>query len=283
MRVVTAFAPAKINLALHVAAPQADGRHPLTSIVTFADVGDEVQLEAGDGFSVSGPFAATLATEPNNLVLRALALAAPGRAAKAHLVKRLPVASGIGGGSADAAATLRAARAFFGLSAGDDELAARALGLGADLPVCIGSRPALVQGIGEQLTTLDLPPIDAVLINPLIPLSTASVFQRYDELGRFGDLDMPSPLAPAFFKDSRNDLEAAACSLVPEIAEILGGLRADKRVHLGRMSGSGATCFGLVPDRDSGLSLAADLSRRFPGAWVVPTQLGNVDVTPRES
>jgi 4-diphosphocytidyl-2-C-methyl-D-erythritol kinase len=287
MRAIRAFAPAKINLALHVATPQADGRHPLASIVCFADVGDEVTLSEGDDFVVSGPFSGALAGEQNNLVLRALDLlphkGAVRGAVRAHLEKNLPVASGIGGGSSDAAATLRAASIFF--QRGLDENALANLAgeqLGADLRVCIFAKTALVRGTGDDVSLMQLPPFEAVLINPLIPLSTASVFRRYDELGRFGDLDMPGPLAPAF-KDSRNDLEPAACSLVPEIAEILGWLRMDKRVLLGRMSGSGATCFALVPNRDSALGLAADLSRRFPAAWVMPARLGDVDVRPRES
>ena len=277
MCTVTAFAPAKINLTLHVGAPRADGRHPLASLVAFADVGDEVILSEGAGaFAVSGPFAGDLAREQNNLVTRALALIAPEKSVRAALVKNLPVASGIGGGSSDAAAALRAARLLFDLDIDDAELARRAALLGADLPVCVYARPALMTGTGEEVAPADFALRHAVLVNPGIALPTASVYRRYDEIGRFGDL------AGAYdVEGGRNDLEQAARDLAPAVGEALDMLRAEPGARLARMSGSGATCFALTQDAAGAQAMVASLRQRRPNWWVQPAQLGGVDVTPR--
>jgi 4-diphosphocytidyl-2-C-methyl-D-erythritol kinase len=270
MASVTAFAPAKINLALHVGAPRADGRHPIASVAAFADVGDRVTLSAGDGFLVDGPFAASLAGEADNLVTRALALVLQGRSVHAQLNKALPVASGIGGGSADAAATLRAARALFALDLDEAALEAQAATLGADVPACVRSRPVLMTGTGETLQRLALAPMHAVLVNPGVALSTAAVYRRFDEIGVFGDLALdPNDLAGA-----RNDLERAASDLAPAVGETLAALRAGPGVRLARMSGSGGTCFALVDDAATARALAQAIGAAHPAWWVVPTVLG---------
>ena len=179
---VTGFAPAKINLYLHVAAPRSDGLHPLDSLVIFADVGDVVDASAGDGLTleVSGPFAAALAHEPDNHVLRAArALGAhAGIAPRAALTldKRLPIASGIGGGSSDAAATLRVLNRLWRVNASDDDLEKIARTLGADVPVCVRAQTARMQGIGEVLASIVAPSFDAVLVNPLHCVPTGEVY-----------------------------------------------------------------------------------------------------------
>jgi 4-diphosphocytidyl-2-C-methyl-D-erythritol kinase len=277
-RTVTAFAPAKVNLALHVGAPRADGRHPLASVVAFADVGDRVTLEVGEGFEVTGPYAAELEGEANNLVLRALARVSAGRPVRAHLHKALPVASGIGGGSADAAAALRAARTFFALDLDAPALEAHAATLGADVPVCVRSKPAIMTGTGETVAPLALAPLPAVLVNPGVALSTASVYRRFDEIGAFGALD----LDPANFVNGRNDLERAACELAPTVSAVLAVLRAGAGVRLARMSGSGATCFALMENAAAADALAASLNAAYADWWVRATVLGAgpVDAAP---
>jgi 4-diphosphocytidyl-2-C-methyl-D-erythritol kinase len=267
---VTAFAPAKINLALHVGPPQADGRHPLTSLVAFASVGDRVTLEEGAGFSLSGPFASALAGEPDNLVTRALARVVEGRPVRVRLEKMLPVASGIGGGSADAAAALRAARTFFALDLDDAALEAQAAALGSDVPACVRARPAIMTGTGEALQPFALAPLHAVLVNPGVALSTAAVYRRFDQRGVFGALS----LDPNDLPGSRNDLEAAACDLAPEVGAVLEALRASPEARLARMSGSGATCFALVGDAASARRLAEAIGATHSGWWVRSTVLG---------
>lgn len=277
---VTAFAPAKINLALHVGPPQADGRHPLSSLVAFAYIGDRVMLEEGEGFSVTGPFASSLAGETDNLVTRALACVAPGRSVHARLEKMLPVASGIGGGSADAAAALRAARKFFALDLNDTALEAHAATLGADVPACIRAQPAIMTGTGETLQPFALASMHAVLVNPGVALSTASVYRRFDQIGAFGAL----ALDPNDLPSARNDLEAAACALAPEVGVVLEVLRGRSGVRLARMSGTGATCFALVDDAATARRVAETVIAAHPHWWVRGTRLGvgPVDGPPSE-
>lgn len=279
MRSVTAFAPAKINLALHVGAPRADGRHPIASLAVFADVGDRVTVREGAGaLALSGPFAAALAGEQDNLVQRALALVTD-RPASAVLEKNLPVASGIGGGSADAAAAMRAARALFALPVDDAALEALGAPLGADVPVCVRCRPALMSGGGEIVTPATLPTLHGVLVNPGAPLSTASVYRRFDEMRVFGDVALGAPTADleGYLRTARNDLEAAAIALAPQIGGVLARLRDDPRVWLARMSGSGATCFALTRNRGDAETLAAALKAERPDWWAAAADLGAVD------
>lgn len=292
---VEVFAPAKVNLTLAVGPPQADGRHPLQSIAAFADVGDRLRLEPAETLSlaVTGPFAAGLQEEPDNLVLRAasaLGAAAGGRArgAKLTLHKALPIASGIGGGSADAAAALRGLNVLWGLGWRDEALAEIAAALGADVPVCVACRPAVMTGTGEAVRPFTMPALAAVLVNPGAPVPTGAVYRRFDALGL--GADWPPPAAPAGFTtaaeawravESRdNDLTPAAVAEAPVIAAVLQRLRQDPRVRLARLSGSGATCFALVEGPALAQAVAQDLTAEARGWWIAATQLGAVDAAP---
>lgn len=288
------FAPAKINLSLHVGPPWADGRHPIESIVAFADVGDELALEEADDLTlvVDGPFAGALAGEGDNLVLRAARLlrdAAGVRAGAALTLKKtLPVASGIGGGSADAAAALRGLNALW--RAGLDEAALMKLGakLGADVPACVASRSGFMTGGGEEVAPLDLPELAAVLVNPGVPTPTGPVYRAFDDLGGGGAFARAEPprwadagAARSALKGMRNDLTEAAVSVCPPIADALSALGAAGEAELVRLSGSGATVFALTADRARAGRLAARLT--IPGWWVAAARLARVDlnVSPR--
>lgn len=281
------FAPAKINLSLHVGPPRADGMHPLHSLIAFADVGDVVVAEAADALtlSVRGPFAAALTESTDNLVLRAAQLLArhAGAAPRAALTlhKHLPIASGIGGGSADAAAALRVLNELWACGASETDLEALASSLGADVPGCIRSSPAWMGDTGGALSPASVPPLDAVLVNPGAPAPTGAVYAAFDRLGAFGALDDPGspPLQPAAFvawlAGLRNDLEAAARSVAPAIADVLAVLQACAPGALVRMSGSGATCFAVATDA---AAVAARVAAQRPHWWVRPARLGGVDV-----
>jgi 4-diphosphocytidyl-2-C-methyl-D-erythritol kinase len=266
---------AKINLHLHVTGRRADGYHLLDSLVVFAGAADWLTVEPAEALSLSvtGPFASGLDGEADNLVLRAArALAArAGMRPSGRLVleKNLPVASGIGGGSADAAAALRLLARFWRIDADKGALAG---GLGADVPVCLAGRPALMSGIGEILAPAPpLPPAGIVLVNPGVAVSTPAVFRARDggfsrvaAWPRDGWRDAESLAASLL--GTVNDLEAPALRLAPEIGRVLEALRADSRCLLARMSGSGATCFGLYADA-AAARLAAEAIER-PGWWV---------------
>jgi 4-diphosphocytidyl-2-C-methyl-D-erythritol kinase len=271
------FAPAKINLALHVLGRRADSYHLLDSVVVFAGVGDLLTAEPGDGLTltVRGHFGPALADEGDNLVLRAARLLAEagGVRAEARLVlrKELPVASGIGGGSADAAAALRLLARLWRLEVPTPDLAALAMRLGADVPVCLAGRPARMQGVGEHLAALPaLPACGLVLLNPGVPVATRDVFARRQP-GFSRPLDLP-PAWPdvaslvAALARAGNDLEVPAVGLAPAIGEALAALRADGDCMLARMSGSGATCFGLYASEAEAEAAAGRLAR--PGWWV---------------
>ena len=265
-------APAKVNLFLHVTGRRADGYHELDSLVVFADVADVVRAEPADiiSLAVDGPFGAALAEEPDNLVLRAaraLALAS-GRPARVRLrlEKNLPVASGIGGGSADAAACLRLLGRLWDVTP-DAPLAAA---LGADVPVCLAGRAARMGGIGERLRPPPtLPRCGLVLVNPGVPVATAEVFRV-----RSGGFSCAANL-PSGWLDARamadglgrlrNDLEQPAIAMCAPIGTALAALRASPGCLLARMSGSGATCFGLFASPAEAARRAARLAR--PGWW----------------
>lgn len=269
-------APAKVNLYLHVLGRRADGYHLLDSLVAFAGVGDVLHAEPADDLSLDlrGPFAAGLAAESDNLVLRAARALArhAGVEPRARLVldKRLPVASGIGGGSADAAAALRLLRRLWGLRVEEGALRALAAGLGADVPVCVGARPARMGGVGDALGPAPhLPPCGMVLVNPGIGVSTPEVFRaRTGPFSAAAGLPEGWGEAAAMASDLgrlSNDLEAPALALCPVIAEVLAWLRARPGCLMARMSGSGATCFGLFADADAAAGAARGAS---PGWWV---------------
>ena len=269
-------APAKINLFLHVTGKRDDGYHLLDSLVVFAGVGDRVSAEPADGMSLrlTGPFAAQLDSGPDNLVRRAAqALAdAAGIRLDAALVleKNLPIASGIGGGSADAAATLRLLGRLWGVRLDSSTLHVLATRLGADVPVCLRGQPTRMRGIGDRLDPAPvLPECGLVLINPGVTLGTADVFRARS--GGFSEaVSLPASWesAAAMATDlagPRNDLEPPAISLRPVIAEVLATLSDRPGCLLARMSGSGATCFGLFADPEQARREAAALAR--PGWW----------------
>ena len=275
-------APAKVNLCLHVTGRRSDGYHLLSSLVVFADVCDVVSVAPSDGLSLAlaGPEAASLTAEPDNLVLRAAeglaALAGRAPSGKITLTKRLPVASGIGGGSADAAATLRLLQRFWKVDFAPGEIAELALGLGADVPMCLAGRPAVAEGIGEALTMLPgLPPLDLVLVNPRRPVSTPAVFRARS--GAFGDAvgAVPSDSREALIDwlgGRRNDLEAAAREVEPSVGTVLDSLGRRDGCRLARMSGSGATCFGIFEDAAAAAAAAGAITREAPDWWVQTTR-----------
>lgn len=253
--------------------------------MAFADVGDRVQVEPADRLSldVVGPFAGALSAEPENLVLRALrtlgAQAGLGDPPlKVTLDKQLPVASGIGGGSADAGAALRAGREALGLDLDDAALAGIAARLGADGPMCLHGRAAWAEGRGDRLTfEPHLPPIPGVLVNPGVAVSTAAVYAALDA-GPSRVADHPAPptdwTASAvidWLAETGNDLQAPAVTLAPAIADALAELDACAGVRLVRMSGSGATVFGLFDDPTAAKAAADRLARTRPDWWVRPT------------
>ncbi len=248
----TAFA--KLNLALHVRAREADGYHRIETIFAFCEDGDIVTAEPAEALSLSvgGPFADALAGEDDNLVLRAAR--AVGAKAAIRLDKRLPVAAGLGGGSADAAAVLR----MFG---GAMDVAAA---LGADVPVCLLGRTARGEGRGDVVEPVDLPGLSGtpvLLVNPGAPLPTGAVFKAWDGVDR-------GPLGD--WESGRNDLEAPARSLAPAIGAVLEALSG---ARLARMSGSGATCFGLYENEAARDADAARIAARKPGWWLSQTRL----------
>ncbi|MBN9509115.1 MAG: 4-(cytidine 5'-diphospho)-2-C-methyl-D-erythritol kinase [Alphaproteobacteria bacterium] len=270
------FAPAKVNLALHVLGHREDGYHRLDSLVVFAGVGDRVRAAPAATLSLTltGPRSAALPAGAENLVLRAaerLAATAGVRdGARLVLDKQLPVASGIGGGSTDAAAALRLLARLWRPALTPDAMRRLALGLGADVPVCLAARPARMGGIGEVLTPApDLPPCGMVLINPGVAVATPAVFAARQ--GAFSPpLDLPPawPDAATMARDlgrAGNDLEAPAITLAPAIGAVLAALGAWPGCLLARMSGSGATCFGLFDSPASARTAAAGLAR--PGWW----------------
>jgi 4-diphosphocytidyl-2-C-methyl-D-erythritol kinase len=263
-------ARAKINLALHVTGRRADGYHLLDSLVAFADIGDRILVSAADTLSltVTGPMAAGLSAGPDNLVLRAALTLGRGRGAAITLEKHLPIASGIGGGSADAAATLLALAELWGCPLPKP---AAVLALGADVPVCLAGVAARMQGIGEVISPLILPPAHVVLVNPGFGLATADVFRavtRHDN----PPLEMPGTTLPdvqaltVWLRQMRNDLQPAAESLAPGIAKVIAALQTQPQCLIARMSGSGATCFGLFATAAAAEGAAQTLAR--PGWWV---------------
>jgi 4-diphosphocytidyl-2-C-methyl-D-erythritol kinase len=284
------LAPAKINLTLRVTGRRADGYHELCSVVCFANVGDGLRLSGGPALelAVEGETAAQSGAVSDNLVLkaaRALQEQIPDlRVGHFLLTKRLPVAAGLGGGSADAAAALRLLTRLNELAPVDWRLMHAAQATGADVPVCLDPRPRIMRGIGEVLSgPLALPRLDAVLVNPRIAAPTAQVFKALREMSEGDDPaahlleknDAPEAgtLIEAL-KQSRNDLEAPALSLFPAIGDALAALRTTGGCQLARMSGSGATCFGLFESAASADAAAAQLRSGHPGWWVERTALG---------
>lgn len=282
-------APAKVNLALHVTGQRDDGYHLLDSVVTFAEDGDELTFETSetDRLDLGGRFGGLLSADgegcDGNLVLKArdLLRAALDEAGQAHtpvaitLEKNLPIASGIGGGSADAAATLRGLIRLWRVDLADEVATAIALRLGADVPMCLSSTPLRARGIGEQLEPAAMPSFPMVLVNPLKAVSTPDVFRRLERRDNPPIGDLPAVYDAAAWLSSlsalRNDLETPAAGVVGEIAEASDLLR-QSRADLVRMSGSGATCFGLYSDDAAALKAALALSAFKPDWYVLLTR-----------
>ncbi len=288
---LTARAPAKINLSLHVLRRRPDGYHELESLVAFTGTGDLLTLRPGPDLALhcTGPTASAAGEPSDNLVLRAaraLRERVGGvRVGAFHLTKRLPVAAGIGGGSSDAAAALRLLARFNDLPADDPRLHEAARATGADVPVCLDPRARMMRGVGERLgAALGLPPVPALLVNPGVGLETRAVFGR---MGLAPGEDHapaahPAPDGPAaaggdalfgLLRRTRNDMEDAAGVLAPVIPHVLAVLGAARGCRLARMSGSGTTCFALFSDCRAAARAARAIRRDHPGWWVKATVL----------
>jgi len=272
----TEIAYAKINLALHVRRRGGDGYHDIETLFAFAEDGDRLTLADGPGLAIEGPFADGLSGEGDNLVTRAAkAFAATfGKAVHGFVLdKRLPIAAGIGGGSADAAAALRLLARVDGVDAEAPELMAIAASLGADVPACLLSRTTRGTGRGDRLVAIEdgeLAGMPLLLVNPRVPLATGPVFAAWDQVDR-GALPEGDPLAVA--EVSRNDLEAPALKIDPRISEVLALLGAQKGTRLVRMSGSGATCFALFGTVEARDEASAAIGTKEPQWWQMPTKV----------
>ena len=287
---LSAFAPAKVNLFLHVGEPGPDGYHPICSLMTFADVGDVVAVQGAETpeFEVTGPFGHELAADDDNLVVRAARAllqrtSGPTPSLRLILDKRLPVAAGLGGGSSDAGATLRLLSEALQLVVQDETLTQIAAALGADGAACLHGEPVVAEGRGERLSPApDMPVLDAVLVNPRVASSTADVYRTFDAIGAPGGAERPwlpdtfeSPEdVAAFLSVCRNDLEAPAISLQPVIGEVLETLADEPETLFARMSGSGATCFALCAGDIEAGGLAERLETMRPDWWVRRCRLG---------
>lgn len=283
-------APAKINLALHVTGQRPDGYHALESLVAFADFGDVVTVRdsEADQLDLAGAFAADLGAPANNLIVRARDLLrstsddAGGASTPCviSLVKQLPIASGIGGGSTDAAAALRALNILWDLRLTVEDLQELSATLGADLPMCIAARAAAIAGIGEKIEPIqEFPTLSAVLVNPSTEVSTPAVFK-----GLASKTNAAMPALPAertlqavidYLLRCRNDLEPPARLIAPAIGHVLGALRSDQKCLMARMSGSGATCFALFASDEHAAEAGRDLARSHPDWWIRSCRIGD--------
>jgi 4-diphosphocytidyl-2-C-methyl-D-erythritol kinase len=281
-------APAKVNLTLRIVGRRPDGYHDIESLVVFASVGDALTLAAGPrlALTVRGPTAGLAGEVVDNLVLKAAgALAERVEGLKVghfELSKKLPVAAGLGGGSADAAAALRLLARRNRLAPDDARLHAAARATGADVPVCLDPRPRLMSGIGDLLSEpLKLPRLASVLVNPRVAVPTRDVFGRLGAARVVRPPSVSQDRPPAdrdgllsYLRDRPNDLEAPAMALQPVVAEVLAALQRLKGCRLARMSGSGATCFALFDSSKAAAAAARSLRERQPGWWVRATLLG---------
>ena len=286
----TAWAPAKVNLYLHVGSPGPGGLHPVDSLVVFADTraADRVSARVAPQLELAleGPGARTLKNAPTNLTMAAAmalrdACARTGLGAKLTLHKELPIAAGIGGGSADAAAALHVLNEMWGIDFGEAALENLGAQLGSDVPACVRGRPLLMRGTGERLQDIASPDLPAVLVNPGVALETRRVFERYDELGAHREFrEFPPPPVHNFrgfvaelASSYHNDLQAAAAGLCSEIGRTLDAIRSQRGCLLARMSGSGPTCFGIFESDHAAEQAAAAIAERKRRYWVRPTVL----------
>ena len=280
-------APAKINLALHVTGRRDNGYHDLHGLTVFTELSDELQARPApaDRLEVRGPFAAGLGAPGSNLVWRAVEAfrrrwpGAVSGGVEFTLDKMLPVASGIGGGSADAAAALRAMSRLAKSPADPSALMTLAAGLGADVPMCLLSQPCEISGTGEILRPLKkLPACHLVLVNPLLPVVTADVFRRLEHRNNSRMPPLPDgfehlSVFSMWLADTRNDLEEPALAIAPVIGVLRKAVGGTQGCVLSRMSGSGATVFGLYGSGTQAMQAARDLGRAFPGFWIAATPL----------
>ena len=280
------MAHAKINLTLRVLGRRADGYHEIESLVAFADVADALTLQPGDDgtLEITGPFANESGAVADNLVLNALVAArghiADLEAGRFSLEKNIPVAAGLGGGSADAAAALRLIACANRITLDDPRLMSAALTVGADVPVCLQSRARIMRGIGELLSVpIDLPLLPAVLVNPRLPLATRNVFSRFAGVqSRRALADVPREFGALveFLKLHDNDLTAAACACTPVVEEVLEVLNTLTGVRLARMSGSGPTCFALFVTPNEAATAAQKLGDERKDWWVQSATIGSI-------
>jgi 4-diphosphocytidyl-2-C-methyl-D-erythritol kinase len=286
-----AFAPAKVNLFLHVGGPDAEGYHPISSLMLFADVGDRVTLQAADApsFAATGRFGGEIPSGDDNLVVRATQalharLGGPVPPFRLVLDKALPIAAGLGGGSSDAGAVLRLLRQGLASDLPDADLEAVAASLGADGAACLWGAPVMAQGRGERLSPAPpLPELHAVLVNPLVPSPTGAVYRAYDAAVA-PEGEAPPPLLDGLASVeevcawlaafTRNDLQAPAVALEPRIGQVLDLLAGEPETLLARMSGSGATCFALCAGDIEAEGLAERVERMRPDWWVKRCRLG---------
>ncbi len=276
------WAPAKINLFLHVLGKRTDGYHTLQSLMIFTPtIADIISVQESEitEVRITGPYAAGLMADDTNLVMRAAkvlqAVAGPQKPVLLTLEKHLPVASGIGGGSADAAAAMRLLMRWWQIELPEEQIYNMAVRLGSDVPACIRSQPVFVEGVGEQLTPVALPcALAMVLVNPAVPLSTAEVF------GHISPQDRSSCIMPqcdtvdelvSWLHTTTNDLESAATQIVPEINDVLTALNDQAGCRLARMSGSGATCFGIFSSPADAAQAVIAIKKIQPKWWVQST------------
>jgi len=282
-------ARAKINLTLHVGRPILDphdkfmGYHPVDSLVVFADIGDDVGVEASPvtRLTLQGPYSRDLAISEDNLILRAVrCVQHMARKEDAHfafdLVKKLPVSSGMGGGSADAAAALRLLEPYVDLT--EAQWHKITVHLGADVPVCRLSKTAHMTGIGEEVAALDgLGQVDAILVNPNLAVSTAQIFKDFDSANP-KDTPRPQKTSGSLLeraRDGRNDLQPIAIDLCPAISDVLAAISAQDSCDLSRMTGSGATCFGLFSSASAAQKAAQAIAQAHPDWWVTSCKFGD--------
>jgi len=277
-------APAKVNLYLHVVGRRSDGFHLLDTLMVFTELADRIEVMADDALSlaVDGPFADRLPEDAdNNLVMRAARTLADTAgvkpAARITLTKNLPVSAGLGSGSSDAAATLKALSQLWAIPEGKVDLPELALSLGADVPACLAAEPVFVGGIGEVLTpTPRLPATDILLVNPGVQLATESVFKArrggFSPEARFETSPQDVRTLADILEDRQNDLAEAATTLSPVVTQMLRVIEASPGCRLARMSGSGATCFGLFDDRGTAERAKEELESR--DWWCAVTRFG---------
>ncbi|MCC3303381.1 4-(cytidine 5'-diphospho)-2-C-methyl-D-erythritol kinase [Sneathiella sp. HT1-7] len=276
---ITAFARSKVNLFLHVTGKRNDGYHLLESLVVFPEWGDRITVKKGKSITleVTGPFSQLIGSTEENLAFKAAHLlkreGGSNEGARIVLEKNLPVAAGIGGGSADAAAVLKSLNVLWNIGFSNNRLGQIGLALGADVPVCLYGKPAMMSGIGEQISGLrEFPKFNILLVNPGISASTGDVFSQLTISEKITSSDdFSGRTARELFiglAAMRNDLEAPALEVAPVIDAVLSSIKEQKGCHLARMSGSGATCFGLFEEEEAAEMAARDILERHPDWWV---------------